>query len=130
MEKEDLPIPFTGAIFFENEVLYACVANYPIAKGHCVVVWKDDLADLHLLTEADYVLLMEAVEQVRCALLDHYQADKVYLLYMDEIKHVHWHLIPRTGKDMGFTLLEHNPKLFQDKLLAEALKKKMKGARV
>ena len=94
----DLPKPKKGAIFYEDSRVYAALANSPIAKGHVVIVWKKKVADLHLLKRKDFEHLMDMVEKVRNALLRVLKIRKVYLLYMDEIKHVHWHLIPRYNK--------------------------------
>ena len=122
--------PFDGAVFYENKDLYACVASYPIAPGHCIVAWKKPVKDIHLLTRKEYELIMDTVDKVRDALLAYYHTDKVYLLYLDEVDHVHWQLIPRLGKDTGFTLLEHHPKKCRDSELATHLGKVMKEIRL
>ncbi|MBW6451386.1 MAG: HIT domain-containing protein [DPANN group archaeon] len=46
-----LPKPFKDAIIYEDNKLYAPLANFPITKGHTVIVWKKDVSDLHLLTK-------------------------------------------------------------------------------
>lgn len=99
---KDLPKPSKGAVFYEDEKLYATLANYPIARGHVVVVWKKKVTDLHLLNKKDYEYLMDIVDIVRDAMLKTLNIKKVYLIYMDEAKHVHWHLVPRYNeKGMG-----------------------------
>lgn len=120
--KSKLPTPVKGAIFYEDNDLYACLANNPIVNGHCIIVWKKNIEDIHLLDKNDYEKLMNIVDKVRDALLKTMKTDKIYLIYMDEIKHVHWHLIPRTGGDSGFTLLEHEPQQLTDTDLAEKIK--------
>ncbi len=122
-EQDNLLEPIRGSIFYEDKDTYACLASFPIVPGHCVVVWKNDISDLHLLSKTNYEKLMETVEKVRNALLETMNTDKVYLIYMDEIKHVHWHLIPRTQSETGFTLLEHKPKKLNDISFAKILKK-------
>ena len=124
LQSDNLPKPIKGTVFYEDKYTYACLASYPIVHGHCVVVWKDDISDLHLLSKVNYKNLMETVEKVRNALLKTMNTDKVYLLYMDEIQHVHWHLIPRTNSETGFTLLEHKP----NKLINISFAKKLKKA--
>jgi diadenosine tetraphosphate (Ap4A) HIT family hydrolase len=121
--KEKFSTPLEGSVFYEDEEIYACLANYPIAPGHCIVVWKKNVPDLHLLNGVDYKKLMKIVDIVRNALLNVMNTDKVYLLYMDEICHVHWHLIPRTSNEQGCTLLEHQPKALIDISLADQIKK-------
>lgn len=115
---EDLPTPKNGAIFYEDDEMYACLANFPIVNGHSVVVWKNKINDINLLDRKDYDKLMEVTEIVRDALINVLEIDKVYLLYMDEIKHVHWHLIPRADREMGMKLLQHKPSELSDTSLA------------
>ena len=91
----DFPKPLPGAVIFDDLTVYACLANQPIAPGHVVVVWKKPVADIHLLSRSEFDHLMEIVDRVRTAMLATLKCEKVYLLYMDEIRHVHWHLVPR-----------------------------------
>lgn len=116
----NLPEPFDDAIFYEDSDLYACLANFPKARGHSVVVWKEDVEDLHLLSKEDYEHLMEEVEEVRDAILEVLGVEKVYLVYMDETEHVHWHLIPRYN-EKGYDVLEHEPGELEDFELAEEI---------
>ena len=121
--KKDLPKPKKGAIFYQDKKLYACLANYPITKGHVVVVWKKKVTDLHLLNKKDYKYLMYKVDEIRNIMLKILKIKKVYLIYMDEAKHVHWHLVPRYN-EKGFNVLEHKPKKLRDTYLAKKLKEK------
>lgn len=41
---------------------------------------------------------------------------------MDEVKHVHWHLVPRYNL-MGFNLLRHKPGKLASSDIAEKLRK-------
>lgn len=90
-----LPRPLPAAIIYDDSKLYACLANYPIVKGHTVIVWKKQVSDLHLLSKNDYDYLIDKVDEVRNALRKTLHVKKVYLIYMDEVNQVHWHLIPR-----------------------------------
>lgn len=116
----DLPEPFDGAIFYEDEQVYACLANYPKTRGHSVVVWKENVDDLHVLSRDDYEHLMDVVDDVRDVLLDVLDLEKVYLVYMDETEHVHWHLVPRYD-EKGFNVLEHDPDELEDFELARSI---------
>ena len=113
----DLPKPKPGAVFYEDKKLYAALANYPIAQGHVVVVWKRKVTDLHLLNTKDYEYLMDVVDAVRNSQLKTLKIQKVYLIYMDEAKHVHWHLVPRYNQK-GMNVLEEKPKQLKDTSLA------------
>jgi diadenosine tetraphosphate (Ap4A) HIT family hydrolase len=106
-----LPKPYKNAIIYEDKNLYACLANEPIVRGHTVVVWKDRVSDLHLLTRKDYEYLMERVNDIRNAMLKALKVKKVYLLYMDEVKQVHWHLVPRYSVTGFKNLLQKTAKI-------------------
>jgi diadenosine tetraphosphate (Ap4A) HIT family hydrolase len=116
-----LPTPKPGAIIYDDQKLYITLANYPIAEGHTVVVWKDKVTDLHLLSREDYIYLMNKVDMIRNALLKTLRLKKVYLIYADEINQVHWHLIPRF-EEKGFNILIHKPKILKDFSLVQKIK--------
>jgi len=115
-----LPKPDRRAIIYEDKRLYACLATFPVTLGHTVVVWKKAVPDLHLLAEKDYEYLMGKVDDLRNALLKTLKLKKVYLVYMDEINQVHWHLIPRYN-EKGFDVLTHKPKKLKDFSLASQI---------
>ena len=121
----NLPSPKKRAVFYDDSKLFATLANYPIIRGHTVVVWKKSVPDLHLLSRKDYEYLMDKVDEVRNALLKTLYLKKVYLIYMDEANQVHWHLIPRYNIK-GFNLLKHKPTKLKDFTLAEKLRKNLR----
>lgn len=116
-----LPTPLKGAMIYEDKTVYVCLANFPLTKGHTVVVWKEAVTDLHLLGRSDYEHLMDIVDQTRNAMMTALSLEKVYLMYMDEINHVHWHLVPRYDES-GINALTHSPKKLDDTSLAEVIK--------
>ncbi len=116
-----LPQPFKQAIIYDDTKLYVCLANYPIVKGHTIIVWKKPVTDLHLLSKKDYEYLMDKVDEVRNALLKTLKIKKAYLLYMDEINQVHWHLIPRYD-ERGFNVFRHKPSKLKDFSLTNKIK--------
>ncbi len=118
---DKLPAPPKEAIFYEDDRLYACLASFPVTQGHSVVVWKRSIKDLHLLSRFEFEHLMNIVDKVRDDLLRTLKVEKVYLVYMDEVEHVHWHLIPRYNEE-GFDILRHNPEKKDDFTLSEQLK--------
>lgn len=119
-----LPAPPKGSIFYEDEKVYACLASKPLTRGHSIVACKEKVTDLHLLGRVDYEHLMDVVDKVRNALMKTLGVDKVYLMYMDEAKHVHWHLVPRYD-EQGFNILAHNPKEITDFGLADEVKRNL-----
>ncbi|MBI2662383.1 HIT family protein [Candidatus Woesearchaeota archaeon] len=122
--RKDLPKPDEGAVFYEDQKLYATLASYPITRGHVVIVWKKKVSDLHLLKRRDYEYLMDKVDWVRDAMLKILKIKKVYLMYMDEVNHVHWHLVPRYDKT-GINVLEERPKRLKDVSLARKLERNL-----
>jgi diadenosine tetraphosphate (Ap4A) HIT family hydrolase len=119
-----LPKPNKKAMIFQDDKLYVCLASHPITSGHTVVVWKEDVADLHLLNVGEYEYLMYIVDAVRDALLKTLNIIKVYLVYMDEARHVHWHLVPRYN-EKGYDVFDHEPKILKDFSLAKKIKKNL-----
>lgn len=112
------------SVFYEDYVVYACLAQEPLTHGHSIVVWKQDINDLHLLSEEEYEHLMDVVNHVRDALIEELGVEKVYLIYMDEAKHVHWHLIPRYN-EMGYNVFQHQPRKINTFPLAKPLKERL-----
>lgn len=117
-----LPKPKKEAIIYEDDNLYVTLATYPITKGHTVVVWKEDVDDLHLLKRGEYEYLMEMVEAARDALLKTLAIERVYLIYMDEARHVHWHLVPRHN-EKGYNIFLHEPVELKDFSFAKEIRK-------
>ncbi len=115
-----LPTPPQESIIYEDEKLYVCLAVYPITKGHTVVVWKHSVNDIKTLSCEEYDYLMNVVDVARDMLLQVLGVEKVYMLYMDEVKHVHWHLVPRYD-EKGFNVFSHDPKQTEDFSLQEKM---------
>ena len=120
----NLPKTSKKAIIYEDEHLYVCLANDCVSKGHTVVIWKKNVPDLRLLPDRDYDYLMDTVFATRNALLKTLKVKKVYLMYMDETEHVHWHLIPRY-KEKGFCVFRHKTTALSDFSLAKKIKKNL-----
>lgn len=109
-------------MIYEDKILYVCLATHPITRGHVVIVWKKNVPDLRRLAERDYDHLMNAVNAVRNAMLKALKIKKVYLIYMDEARHVHWHLVPRYN-EKGFDVFLHKPAKVNDFSLAPKIKR-------
>ncbi|MDP2641624.1 MAG: HIT family protein [Candidatus Yanofskybacteria bacterium] len=121
---DKLQKPLKDSVIYEDQHLYACLAKYPVTKGHTIVALKKVISDLRKLPDREYDYLMDTVFAVRNALLKTLKVKKVYLLYMDEAEHVHWHLIPRY-KEKGFDLFQHKPKSLKEFSLAAKIKKNL-----
>ncbi len=112
------------SIIYEDEILYVFLAKNPIATGHVVVALKQNVSDLSKLPDRDYDYLMDTVFATRNAMLKTLKVKKVYLVYMDEAKHVHWHLIPRY-KEKGFDAFKNRAAAVKDFSLADRIKKNL-----
>ena len=123
---DSLPTPAPEAMLYEDEKLYVCLASFAITKGHTIVVWKKPVPDLNMLERKDYEYLMDTVDAVRGALLKALHIEKVYLLYMDEARHVHWHLVPRFNEE-GFNVFSHEPVEISDFSLAKEIRRELKS---
>jgi len=107
-EKEvgKLEEPKEGSVFYDDGRVYACLAFAPKVEGHTIVAWKEEVEDLSRLSSENYQHLMNVVNTVRNALLEAFRTTKVYLAYLDETCHVHWHLFPREEDgEKGFDLM-------------------------
>ena len=120
-----LPKPSAKAMIYEDSFLYACLATHPIARGHVVIVWKKNVSDLRRLADRDYDYLMDTVNALRNAMLKSLKIKKVYLIYMDEARHVHWQLVPRYN-EKGYNVFLHQPKVNKDFSLAQKIKQHLK----
>jgi len=112
------------SIIYEDDILYVCLAKEPVAIGHTIVAFKRDISDLSKLPDRDYDYLMDTVFATRNALMKTLKVKKVYLVYMDEAKHVHWHLIPRY-KEKGFDAFKNRVLEIKDFSLVEKVKKNL-----
>lgn len=121
----NLEPPKEGTVFYKDEKVYACLAFRPIVEGHTIVAWKkEQVEDVGLLSQEDYEYLMSKVNMVRRALMEYYEAPKVYLAYLDETRDVHWHLFPRKKDDCvkGFILMCQQARELDDLSAVPALK--------
>lgn len=109
------------ALLYQDEIVHAFLAKNSIASGHTIVALKKEISDLSQLTDRDYDYLMDTVFALRNALMKALKIKKVYLVYMDETKQVHWHLIPRY-KEKGFDALKNKEKLINDFSIAKKIK--------
>ncbi|OGZ08440.1 MAG: hypothetical protein A3C93_01490 [Candidatus Lloydbacteria bacterium RIFCSPHIGHO2_02_FULL_54_17] len=120
---ERLLTPPPESVVYEDDRLYVALASFPMSLGHTVVVWKGGVSDIHLLPRGDFEYLMDMVDATRNALMSVLAVSKVYLLYMDEVCDVHWHLVPRHEVE-GLAALTADPKRTDDFSLATPLKKR------
>jgi len=92
-----------GRMVFDGaklRLIHAQEADFP---GFYRVVWKDHVAELSDLNEADRALCMAAVIAVERVLRTHLQPTKINLAALGNmVPHLHWHVIARFGWDTHF----------------------------
>jgi len=75
-------------------------ANYP---GFARVIWKDHVREVSDLSDADRLLLNDAVYRLELAVRDVMQPLKVNVASLGNVvPHLHWHVIPRYADDAHF----------------------------
>ena len=57
-----------GIIYKDNKVKIL-LADFPITKGHTIVIWNDAVKDLKILNKKDYDYIMDKVDETRNALI-------------------------------------------------------------
>lgn len=107
------PKPRKESLLYEDRRLFVFLAAHPFSKHHVIVAWKKNVDDLHKLSSEEYDHLMHVVDVTRDAMLAFFKTKKVYLIYMDEYRHVHWHLLPRF-RTTGFGIVVHKGRLAPD----------------
>jgi diadenosine tetraphosphate (Ap4A) HIT family hydrolase len=75
-------------------------ANYP---GFARVIWKDHVREVSDLSDADRLLLNDAVWKLELAVREVMQPLKVNVASLGNVvPHLHWHVIPRYADDAHF----------------------------
>ena len=75
-------------------------ANYP---GFCRVIWRDHVREMSDLSQAERLLLNEAVFKVEEAVREVMQPLKINVASLGNVvPHLHWHIIPRYADDAHF----------------------------
>ena len=121
MNNQKFPKPRRGSVFYQDRKIRVCLAtDKNHVEGRTIIEWKKNVEDLNKLSFNDYQYLMKMIFVVRRALLEAYKTNKIYLAYLDEVKHVHWHLFPRKKSGIrGFPLMTQQ----KENLSKEDLKK-------
>jgi len=89
---------------YEDEKVYAFLDDYPLAEGHTLIILKAHHSDLSSVSPADAARLGEIVARLSKALKQAVNAEYIYVASLGEqVRHVHYHLIPRyNGDRKGF----------------------------
>jgi len=90
---------------FENEKAIACLDLGPIARGHTLVISKGHFENIYDIPEQDLKDVILAVKATADILKEKLNPTGINLLQRNgrgagqEIKHLHFHLIPRFDND-------------------------------
>ena len=95
---------------FENELVIAFLDVNPLSPGHTLVVPKQEMAELHMLSPASAAALGAAVAHVAGAIMKATGAVAYNILQNNgalahqEVPHVHFHIIPKYQDGRGLAL--------------------------
>ncbi len=95
---------------YENELVIAFLDVNPLSPGHALVVPKQEMAELHMLSPASAAALGAAVAHVAGAIMKATGAVAYNILQNNgalahqEVPHVHFHIIPKYQDGRGLAL--------------------------
>ena len=126
---EGFPDPMEGTVFYEDHLIYACLAFESKSRGHTIIACNNKTKDLIDLSISDYNHLMFMIRYIRQVLKGVLRAESVYIMYLNEGDiNVHFHLIPRTkGEEEGVALLAKIGEKLKDVSLAGRLRFALQG---
>lgn len=86
---------------YEDEVLLAILEDFPMSRGHTLVILKEHHPDLTTVSPADAGAMGSSVARIAAAIKNALGAAKmIYVASIGEqVQHVHYHLIPRYEED-------------------------------
>lgn len=94
------------AFVLENEFAFAINDNYPVNKGHMLIIPKRHFADFFDAAEVEYTAFVDLIKEAKKLLDEKYKPDgynigvNVNKAAGQTIFHLHIHLIPRYDKDI------------------------------
>ena len=93
---------------YEDNLTYVMLDDFPISRGHSLVMTKEHISDISLGGLTIGHALGETSALVAKVLKESLNPEKVYLIsFNEEIQHLHFHLIPRYETDRkGFDHLK------------------------
>ncbi|MCL7748775.1 HIT family protein [Halalkalibacter alkaliphilus] len=107
MKEKACPFCTIGSYLVENQLAYAIYDQYPVSKGHALIIPKRHVADYFDTTEEEKEALHSLVQQVRELQKDQFSPDGFNVgmncgeAAGQTIFHAHIHVIPRYKGDMA-----------------------------
>ncbi|MBD3163595.1 HIT domain-containing protein [Candidatus Woesearchaeota archaeon] len=89
---------------YEDDKTFAFLDIAPVSKGHALVIPKQHAEKVYEMSNESAEALIKAVQKVGLALEKTFNCDFNVLnnngeLAGQEVRHVHFHIIPRTGEE-------------------------------
>lgn len=96
--------PAGETVLWQNSRLRIIAVNdSPAAPAFCRVIWREHVAEMTDLPEADRQEIMAAVCRTEAAMRQVLRPDKINLASLgNQVPHVHWHVIARFANDACF----------------------------
>jgi len=116
---------------YEDEKTIAILDIFPVAKGHTLIIPKNHSATLYDISIVDAEAVGATVSRVAKAVKKILKCDGVNVYQgnekaaMQEIMHVHFHVIPRFEDD-GIVFMAQKTELKEDPEMTQALVKALK----
>ncbi|MBD3339653.1 MAG: HIT domain-containing protein [Candidatus Lokiarchaeota archaeon] len=114
--------------FYQDKLIFAVLNLYPYNPGHCMVVPNRHVLKFIELSKVEIDRIFRAIQGLQNLLDDLYNPHG-YNMGMNQgenaggsIKHVHFHLVPRFGAELGYIDIVGNTRIVVEGL--DSVKKK------
>ena len=106
----------TEEFVYEDGKIVVLISKFQTTHGHLTVTFKNHYENLNEVSEEDYAHLQNIVKKYSDKLYKVFNPEKVYIILLaEEVKHIHFHLIPRyAGQTTGPRLLTENIQEVED----------------
>ncbi len=93
-----------GQTLYENNLIYVMLDDFPISKGHSLIISKEHISDISYANIGLAHELGETSALIGKALMQSLNPDKIYIASLnEEVEHLHFHIVPRyEGGRKGF----------------------------
>jgi ATP adenylyltransferase len=93
---------------YEDNLIYVCLNLYPYNPGHLLIVVNRHITDITILTKQELEHSLRVIQGLQMMLNDLYNPHG-YNIGINQgrdagasIEHLHFHLVPRFGSELGF----------------------------
>jgi histidine triad (HIT) family protein len=99
---------------YEDDTVFAFMDINPLNDGHLLVIPKTHAANIHEVTEADFVAVMSATHKLAAAVQKALNPEGINLMQLNGkaanqvVPHLHVHIVPRWSSD-GLSICKWEP---------------------